>query len=106
MAIPVIHIQPRTAATGDSPVDHEQWRKFKEWMDDKKISWLAWSVSDKAETCSALNPSANSHGNWTEADIKEWGRITIAAIEGILILIPHAIVILRTFDISKAKTRP
>lgn len=68
-------------ATGDGPIDHEEWKKFKDWMDEKKISWLAWSVSDKAETCSVLNPSADSNGNWKNADIKEWGQITRTALK-------------------------
>lgn len=63
-------------ATGDGPIDHAEWKKFKDWMDEKKISWLAWSVSDKAETCSVLNPTARSTGNWKESDIKEWGQVT------------------------------
>ena len=63
-------------ATGDGPVDYAEWKKFKDWMDERKISWLAWSVSDKVETCSVLNPSAGSNGSWNEADIKEWGQIT------------------------------
>lgn len=63
-------------ATGDGPIDHEEWKKFREWMDEKKISWLAWSVSDKAETSAVLNPSADSNGNWKDSDIKEWGQLT------------------------------
>lgn len=68
-------------ATGDGPIDHAEWKKFKDWMDEKKISWLAWSVSDKAETCSVLNPTASSNGNWKDSDIKEWGRITKNALK-------------------------
>ena len=68
-------------ATGDGPIDKAEWERFKAWMDAKKISWVAWSVSDKKETCSVLNPSANSNGNWTENDIKEWGQITREALK-------------------------
>jgi endoglucanase len=68
-------------ATGDGPIDHNEWKKFKDWMDEKKISWLAWSVSDKAETCSVLNPSADSNGKWKDIDIKEWGQITKNALK-------------------------
>ncbi len=68
-------------ATGDGPIDHAEWKRFKDWMDERKISWLAWSVSDKAETCSVLNPTAGSNGNWKESDIKEWGRITKNALK-------------------------
>ena len=68
-------------ATGDGPIDHAEWIKFKEWMDEMKISWLAWSVSDKNESCSVLNPTASSNGNWKESDIKEWGQITKKALK-------------------------
>ena len=62
-------------ATGDGPLDNNEWEAFVEWMDEKKLSWIGWSVSDKKETCSVLERSAASNGNWTEADIKEWGRL-------------------------------
>jgi endoglucanase len=63
-------------ATGDGPLDHKEWKAFVDWMDARGLSWIAWSVSDKKETCSILNPSAASNGNWIEADVKEWGRLT------------------------------
>jgi len=62
-------------ATGDGPLDNKEWEAFVRWMDEKKLSWIGWSVSDKKETCSVLERSAASNGNWTEADIKEWGRL-------------------------------
>jgi len=68
-------------ATGDGPIDHAEWKKFKDWMDEKKISWVAWSVSDKNESCSVLNPTANSEGNWKDSDIKEWGQLTKEALK-------------------------
>jgi endoglucanase len=60
-------------ASGDGPIDYAEWNKFIIWMNDKGLSWVAWSVSDKAETCSILNPSAASTGNWKKGTIKEWG---------------------------------
>ncbi|MBI1781759.1 MAG: glycoside hydrolase family 5 protein [Sphingobacteriales bacterium] len=60
-------------ATGNGPIDDAEWKKFIEWMEERKISWLTWSVSDKDETCSVLNPSASSDGNWNDADLKESG---------------------------------
>ena len=62
-------------ATGDGPLDNTEWEAFVRWMDEKKLSWIGWSVADKKETCSVLERSADSNGNWTEADIKEWGRL-------------------------------
>ncbi|MFM2326923.1 MAG: hypothetical protein RIR31_1125 [Bacteroidota bacterium] len=60
-------------ASGDGPIDYAEWNKFIIWMNDKGLSWVAWSVSDKAETCSILNPSAASTGNWKKGAVKEWG---------------------------------
>jgi len=62
-------------ATGDGPLENNEWEAFVRWMDEKKLSWIGWSVADKNETCSVLERSAASNGNWTEADIKAWGRL-------------------------------
>ena len=62
-------------ASGDGPVDHAEWKAFVNWMDANKLSWVAWSVSDKKETCSVLEPAAASKGKWKDSVIKEWGRI-------------------------------
>lgn len=67
-------------ATGDGPLDYTEWNKFVTWMDSKGLSWVAWSVSDKKETCSILNPSAASTGKWNKNDIKEWGIAAKAAL--------------------------
>jgi endoglucanase len=60
-------------ATGDGPINYDEWRKWVDWMAENSISWVAWSVSDKDETCSMMLPSASSEGNWSDNDLKEWG---------------------------------
>lgn len=62
-------------ASGDGPLDLEEWNRWLEWMTGNSISWVCWSVSDKDETCSMLLPSAASTGYWADDDMKEWGRI-------------------------------
>ncbi len=62
-------------ATGDGPLDEKEWEAFVTWMDDRKISWVAWSVSDKNETCSVLLPAASSKGKWKDDVIKTWGKV-------------------------------
>lgn len=62
-------------ATGDGPIDEKEWNAFVTWMDDRKLSWVAWSVSDKNETCSVLLPTASSKGNWKDDVIKKWGKV-------------------------------
>lgn len=65
-------------ATGDGSLDEAEWDKYVEWMANRKLSWVTWSVSDKNETCSVLNPSAASTGNWKDKDLKTSGIKTRA----------------------------
>ena len=62
-------------ASGDGPLDNAEWKAFVDWMNERKISWIGWSVADKKETCSVLESSAVSNGRWREEDIKEWGKL-------------------------------
>jgi endoglucanase len=63
-------------ATGDGPMDYKAWQEYIDWMEERKLSWVVWSVSDKVETCSMLKKSANSEGNWKDEDLQESGLIT------------------------------
>ncbi len=60
-------------ASGDGPLNEEEWQKWITWAEDNKISWITWSVSDKDETCSVLKKSASPEGGWKESDLKESG---------------------------------
>ncbi len=61
-------------ASGDGPLNEEEWNKWITWAEQRKISWITWSVSDKDETCSVLQKSAASTGNWKASDMKESGN--------------------------------
>ena len=69
-------------ATGDGPLDHNEWKAFVEWMNENKLSWIGWSVSDKNETCSVLEKTAAPGGSWREEDIKEWGKLVRSYLTG------------------------
>lgn len=60
-------------ASGDGPLNLHAWQEYIDWMEARKLSWITWSVSDKDETCSILQKSAKSEGNWKEKDLKESG---------------------------------
>lgn len=62
-------------ASGDGPLNPEEWNNWVNWMNERHISWIVWSISDKDETCSMLYPSASSEGNWKDGEIKEWGHM-------------------------------
>jgi len=59
---------------GNGPIDWSSWKAWTEWMDSMAISRIAWSISDKDETCSMLLKSASSFGRWEEDDLNIWGK--------------------------------
>lgn len=52
------------------PDETERWIKF---MAENGISWANWSISSKAETCSALKPGADTNGKWPDNQLTESG---------------------------------
>jgi endoglucanase len=62
-------------SSGDGPIDQASWKAWLDWMESNQISWIAWSVSDKDETCSMLEPGASATGNWKDVDLKPWGQV-------------------------------
>ena len=60
-------------ASGNGPLNEEEWQRWIDWADKNKLSWVTWSVSDKDETCSVLKKMAASTGGWKEEELKESG---------------------------------
>lgn len=59
--------------TGDGVIDTASWEAWMDLADENAISWIAWSLSDKDETCSMLRPSAATNADeWTADDLKPW----------------------------------
>lgn len=60
-------------ATGDGVIAPDEWNEWIRLADRHKISWVAWSVSDKVETCSMLYPGAPAEATgWNESWLKPW----------------------------------
>ncbi len=60
--------------TGDGPINYEEWQRWVDWLENHKISWINWSISDKNETCSMLLPRASKDGKWADTLIKPAGK--------------------------------
>lgn len=60
-------------ASGDGPLNYKAWQEYIDWMEERRLSWITWSISDKEETCSMLKKSASSDGKWKTQDLKESG---------------------------------
>ena len=62
-------------ASGNGPLNAEQWQKWIDTMEKRKVSWVCWSVSDKDETCSMLLPRAKANGKWSDDLLKKTGKM-------------------------------
>ncbi len=69
-----------THANGDVPIDAEEAQRWWDWCDAKGISYLAWSIADKAEASAALVPGASPRGGWPERQLTTSGRMIRAQI--------------------------
>lgn len=68
-------------ASGNGPLNVEEWDRWIQWAEKNRISWITWSVSDKDETCSVLQKIADAEGGWKENDLKESGVKTRALLK-------------------------
>jgi endoglucanase len=74
--IPVIVSESSGAeASGQGKNNYEEWKAWIDFMEKNRVSWLNYSVSDKAgETISVLKPGARASGGWSDAELTESGR--------------------------------
>src|SRR6187399_1006145 len=62
-------------AAGQGANDYTEWRAWFDLMEQQQISWVHYSVSDKAgETISVLEPGAAAQGGWDAAQLTETGE--------------------------------
>lgn len=60
-------------ASGNGAIDHTEWKTWVDWMAKHRLSWVAWSIADKDETCSMIKDTSSPRAQWKDADLKEWG---------------------------------
>lgn len=74
--IPVIVSESSgSEASGMGANDYVEWQAWFDFMDQHQISWLNYSVSDKAgETISVLEPGAPARGGWDASHLTESGE--------------------------------
>nr|UNG40301.1 glycoside hydrolase family 5 subfamily 2 [Leptura aurulenta] len=64
-------------ADGDGPVDVVQSRIWWDWLDKNSISYLNWSISDKAEGASALVPGTTANQTCQAQHLTESGKLVV-----------------------------
>jgi len=62
-------------ASGAGLLDTEETKRWFDFMEANKLSYLNWSIADKAETSAALMPGADARGGWTCGMISPSGRL-------------------------------
>jgi endoglucanase len=74
--IPVIVTESSGAeASGQGQNNYDEWNAWIDFMEKNRLSWLNYSVSDKAgETISVLRPGASAVGGWSDGQLTESGR--------------------------------
>jgi endoglucanase len=60
-------------ANGDGIFDKAKTENWLNWMEENKLSWINWNVTDKVETTALLKPNASVKGNWKETDLTDAG---------------------------------
>jgi len=62
-------------ASGQGKNNYEEWKAWIDFMEKNRVSYLNYSVSDKAgETISVLKPGARATGNWTDDELTASGH--------------------------------
>ena len=58
-------------------IDAAEWNRWEAWMDARGISYAKWSLSNKNEVSSSLQPGAPANGGWTTSQLRpegQWNR--------------------------------
>ena len=64
-----------TDANGDGPIFPEETRRWFDFMERHKLSYLNWSIADKREGSAALLPGASTQGGWPARMLTPSGRL-------------------------------
>ena len=62
-------------ADGSQALDHESFKTWIDWADERQMSWVCWSLSDKDEVCSMYHYNVKNTGTVKDGDMREWGRM-------------------------------
>jgi endoglucanase len=60
-------------ANGNGKFKMMENKTWLQWMEDNKLSWVNWNITDKNETTALLMPGAPNNGNWTDDQLTAAG---------------------------------
>ncbi len=60
-------------ANGNGKFKQGENKVWLNWLEDNKLSWVNWNVTDKDETTALLLPGAPDNGGWTDGQLSPAG---------------------------------
>lgn len=70
-----------TNHTGNGTIYLKEAKEWVTFLNQRKISWTNWSLSDHHESSAVLKPGANPSGHWPISSIKESGMFLKSVME-------------------------
>lgn len=69
-------------ASGNGGIDYASANEWLDFMNSNQLSFIAWSLSNKAETSALISSGCSARSGWSDGDLSETGRWFKSAISG------------------------
>lgn len=69
-------------ASGNGGIDYASASEWLDFMNSNQLSFIAWSLSNKAETSALISSGYSAKSGWSDGDLSETGRWFKSAISG------------------------
>lgn len=69
-------------ASGNGGIDYASASEWLDFMNSNQLSFIAWSLSNKAETSALISSGGSAKSGWSDGDLSETGRWFKSAISG------------------------
>lgn len=61
-------------ASGNGGIDYASANEWLDFMNSNQLSFIAWSLSNKAETSALISSGCSAKSGWSDGDLSETGR--------------------------------
>ena len=61
-------------ASGNGALNKQEGARWMKFLNDKKISYMAWNLSNKDESSALIKSSCKKTSDWKEGDLSPWGK--------------------------------
>jgi endoglucanase len=68
-------------SNGSGEFNHEKTGRWLDWMEQNRLSWAVWNVTDKDETTALLLPGAPATGGWKSEQLTANGRYMLERLQ-------------------------